>query len=78
MYNVLQKERELYEYIINKGKVIHKQSREPLDASQGPEGAKWIFVMSTARKLYAGKVPCLHFKGFYTYNATEPMLYKLF
>ncbi|PAN16031.1 hypothetical protein PAHAL_3G027500 [Panicum hallii] len=49
------KERELYEYIINKGKVIHKQSREPLDASQGPEGAKWIFVMSTARKLYAGK-----------------------
>ena len=62
MYNVLQIERELYEYIINEGKVIHKQSREPLDTSQGPEGAKWIFVMSTARRLYAGKVTWLHFK----------------
>ncbi|CAL4911599.1 unnamed protein product [Urochloa decumbens] len=49
------KERELYEYIVNEGKVIHKQSREPLDTSHGPEGAKWIFVMSTARRLYAGK-----------------------
>jgi len=49
------KERELYEYIIKEGKVIHKQSREPLDTSQGPEGAKWIFVVSTARRLYAGK-----------------------
>ncbi|CAN6335513.1 unnamed protein product [Urochloa humidicola] len=49
------KERELYEYIINEGKVIHKQSREPLDTGHGPEGTKWIFVMSTARKLYAGK-----------------------
>ncbi|XP_039802769.1 IQ domain-containing protein IQM3-like [Panicum virgatum] len=48
-------ERELYEYIINEGKVIHKQSGEPLDTSQGPEGAKWIFVVSTARRLYAGK-----------------------
>ncbi|CAM0151467.1 unnamed protein product, partial [Urochloa decumbens] len=48
------KERELYEYIINEGKVIHKQSGEPLDTSQGPEGAKWIFVMSTARRLFAG------------------------
>ncbi|KAF8641846.1 hypothetical protein HU200_067546 [Digitaria exilis] len=43
-------ERKLYEYIIDEGKVIHKQSGEPLDT----EGAEWIFVMSTARRLYAG------------------------
>lgn len=49
------KERELYEYIINEGKVIHKQSGEPLDTSKGPKDAYWIFVMSTARRLYAGK-----------------------
>ncbi|KAL6641888.1 hypothetical protein ACP70R_020069 [Stipagrostis hirtigluma subsp. patula] len=48
-------EREHYEYIIKEGKIIHKQSGEPLDTSQGPKGAKWIFVMSTAKKLYAGK-----------------------
>ncbi|CAD6258261.1 unnamed protein product [Miscanthus lutarioriparius] len=47
-------EREHYEYIINEGKVIHKQSGEPLD-TRGPNGTKWIFVMSTAKKLYAGK-----------------------
>jgi hypothetical protein len=56
MLNVLQKERELYEYIISEGKVLHKQSREPLHTSHVPEGAKWIFVLSTARRLYAGKV----------------------
>ncbi|XP_066339254.1 IQ domain-containing protein IQM3-like [Miscanthus floridulus] len=47
-------EREHYEYIINEGKVIHKQSGEPLD-TRVPNGTKWIFVMSTAKKLYAGK-----------------------
>ncbi|WVZ54407.1 hypothetical protein U9M48_005208 [Paspalum notatum var. saurae] len=49
------RERELYEYIIKEGKIIHKQSGEPLDTSQGTEAAYWIFVMSTARRLYAGK-----------------------
>ncbi|CAD6254811.1 unnamed protein product [Miscanthus lutarioriparius] len=53
--NVLKKERELYEYIITAGKIIHKQSGEPLDTNQGPKEAYWIFVMSTARRLYAGK-----------------------
>ncbi|KAL6641889.1 hypothetical protein ACP70R_020070 [Stipagrostis hirtigluma subsp. patula] len=48
-------ERELYEYVIKEGKIIHKQSGEPLDTSRGPEGAKWIFVMSTAKRFYAGK-----------------------
>lgn len=47
-------EREHYEYIISEGKVIHKQSGEPLDTRR-PKGTKWIFVMSTAKKLYAGK-----------------------
>ncbi|KAL6905628.1 hypothetical protein ACP4OV_003229 [Aristida adscensionis] len=48
-------EREHYEYIINEGKIIHKQSGEPLDTSRGPKGTKWIFVMSTEKRLYAGK-----------------------
>ncbi|KAL5676921.1 hypothetical protein ACJX0J_013052, partial [Zea mays] len=47
-------EREHYEYIIKEGKVIHKQSGEPLD-TRGPKGTKWIFVMSTAKKIYAGQ-----------------------
>ncbi|KAF0896510.1 hypothetical protein E2562_024368 [Oryza meyeriana var. granulata] len=45
-------EREQYEYIITEGKIIHKYSEEPLDTSQG---SKWIFVMSTTKRLYAGK-----------------------
>ncbi|KAJ1274274.1 hypothetical protein BS78_05G050100 [Paspalum vaginatum] len=49
------KERELYEYIINEGKIIHKKSGEPLDTSQGHNAAYWIFVMSTTKRLYAGK-----------------------
>ncbi|CAL4904214.1 unnamed protein product [Urochloa decumbens] len=48
-------ERELYEYTIYEGKIIHKQSGEPLDTSQDTKGTKWIFVMSTAKRLYAGK-----------------------
>lgn len=52
----LQQEREFYEYIVTEGKIIHKHSGEPLDTSHGPKGTKWIFVMSTTKKLYAGKV----------------------
>uniref|UniRef100_M8CR34 IQ domain-containing protein IQM3 n=1 Tax=Aegilops tauschii TaxID=37682 RepID=M8CR34_AEGTA len=48
-------EREYYEYIIEDGKIINKISGESLDTSQGPKGTKWIFVMSTAKKLYAGQ-----------------------
>ncbi|KAM0916484.1 hypothetical protein ACQ4PT_010153 [Festuca glaucescens] len=48
-------EREYYEYIITEGKIIHKISGEPLDTNQGPKGTKWIFVMSTSKKLYAGE-----------------------
>ena len=38
---------------------MHKQTGELLDTANGSEwdkGAKWIFVMSTSKKLYAGKV----------------------
>jgi hypothetical protein len=48
-------EREHYEYIINEGKIFHKKTGEPLDTSQSSKGTKWIFVMSTAKRLYAGK-----------------------
>ncbi|KAL5206732.1 hypothetical protein ABZP36_034941 [Zizania latifolia] len=48
-------EREDYEYTITEGKIIHKHSGEPLDTRQGPKGTKWIFVMSTTKRLYAGK-----------------------
>ncbi|XP_020571390.1 IQ domain-containing protein IQM3-like [Phalaenopsis equestris] len=47
-------EREHYEYVPADGKIVHKQTAEPLDTTKGPEGAKWIFVMSTSRRLYAG------------------------
>ncbi|TVU26907.1 hypothetical protein EJB05_29478 [Eragrostis curvula] len=47
-------ERENYEYIVNEGKIVHKLSGEPLDTSRD-KGTKWIFVMSTAKRLYAGK-----------------------
>ncbi|XP_061963119.1 IQ domain-containing protein IQM3-like [Populus nigra] len=45
-------EREHYEYIISEGKIIHKQTGDLLDTTQG---AKWIFVMSTSKRLYAGE-----------------------
>ncbi|KAI6697876.1 hypothetical protein NL676_017995 [Syzygium grande] len=48
-------ERESYEYVVIKGKIIHKQSGEFLHTKKGSEGAKWIFVMSTSKKLYAGE-----------------------
>ncbi|KAL3585886.1 hypothetical protein D5086_012753 [Populus alba] len=45
-------EREHYEYIISEGKIIHKQTGDLLDTTPG---AKWIFVMSTSKRLYAGE-----------------------
>ncbi|KAL0543688.1 hypothetical protein IC582_018791 [Cucumis melo] len=48
-------ERENYEYIILHGKIIHKKSGKLLDTNQGSQGAKWIFVMSTTKILYAGE-----------------------
>ncbi|KAI3923123.1 hypothetical protein MKX01_014506 [Papaver californicum] len=59
-------EREHYEYVINEGTIHHKLSGEHMDTSIGSEGAKWIFVMSTFKKIYAGekKKGCFHHSSF--------------
>ncbi|KAL0401512.1 UNVERIFIED_CONTAM: IQ domain-containing protein IQM3, partial [Sesamum latifolium] len=49
------KERECYEYIIVEGELMHKQTRNLLDTNEEVTGSKWIFVMSTSGKLYAGQ-----------------------
>ncbi|XP_077235839.1 IQ domain-containing protein IQM3-like [Tasmannia lanceolata] len=48
-------EREHFEYIPIEGKIVHKQTGELLDTDKGPAKGKWIFVMSTSKKLYAGQ-----------------------
>lgn len=48
-------EREHYEFIVCEGKIIHKQSGDLLHTKEDSKDAKWIFVMSTSKKLYAGK-----------------------
>lgn len=37
------------------GKIVHQQTGNFLDTN-GVPGAKWIFVMSTSKRLYAGEV----------------------
>lgn len=49
-------EREHYEYLIIDGLMVNKQTGEMLDTNDTLEGLKWIFVMSTCKKLYADKV----------------------
>lgn len=51
-----QQEREHYEYLVVEGKLVHKQTGNLLDTTKGKPGAKWIFVMSTSKRLYAGEV----------------------
>jgi hypothetical protein len=65
-------EREHYEYIVVEGKIIHKQTGELLDTKEGQEGAKWIFVMSTFKQLYAGekKKGVFHHSSFLAGGAT--------
>ncbi|KAK7355420.1 hypothetical protein VNO80_14675 [Phaseolus coccineus] len=48
-------EREHYEYIVCEGKIIHSQSGDFLHTKEDSKDAKWIFIMSTSKKLYAGK-----------------------
>lgn len=49
-------EREHYEYIFVKGKIIHKLCGNLLETrKETSEMTKWIFVMSTCKKLYAGE-----------------------
>ncbi|CAA2988248.1 IQ domain-containing IQM3-like [Olea europaea subsp. europaea] len=48
-------EREHYEYVVDHGKILHKQTGICLDTNNGSRGLKWIFVMSTSKRLYAGE-----------------------
>ncbi|KAG4396466.1 hypothetical protein GLYMA_19G193300v4 [Glycine max] len=48
-------EREQFEYTVRAGKIINKQYGDLLHTNEDSEDAKWIFVMSTSKKLYAGK-----------------------
>ncbi|KAK9283677.1 hypothetical protein L1049_011927 [Liquidambar formosana] len=48
-------ERELHEYMIAEGTIVHKHTGDLLNTNDGFEGSKWIFVMSTSKKLYVGK-----------------------
>ncbi|CAN4117290.1 unnamed protein product [Withania somnifera] len=48
-------ERQYYEYIIAEGQILHKLTGNLLDTTKGPPGTKWIFVMSTSKRLYAGE-----------------------
>ncbi|CAN4092610.1 unnamed protein product [Withania somnifera] len=48
-------EREHYEYIVAEGKIVHEKTGNLLDTTKGLPGEKWIFVMSTSKRLYAGE-----------------------
>jgi hypothetical protein len=68
-------ERENYEYIIVEGKLINKQTRDLLDTMKDSQAAKWIFVMSTSKKLYAGQVRVLkYWKLFFLISYTSRAL----
>ncbi|XP_047983378.1 IQ domain-containing protein IQM2-like isoform X2 [Salvia hispanica] len=45
-------ERKAYEVVIEGGRLLYKQTGEPLHTTRG---SKWIFVLSTSRTLYVGK-----------------------
>ncbi|KAJ0976753.1 hypothetical protein J5N97_012227 [Dioscorea zingiberensis] len=65
-------EREQYEYVPMDGKIVHKQSGELLHTSKESGGGKWIFVMSTSKRLYAGekKKGMFHHSSFLAGGAT--------
>jgi hypothetical protein len=42
--------------IIEEGKLMYKQSQQLIDTSEGLKSDKWIFVLSTSKSLYVGKV----------------------
>ncbi|TXG68526.1 hypothetical protein EZV62_003461 [Acer yangbiense] len=46
------KEREAYEVVMERGKLVYKQSRVCVDT---PKDSKWIFVLSTSRNFYVGE-----------------------
>lgn len=55
----LQKERDAYEVIIEDGRFMYRKNRQVIDSSEGPKDAKWIFVLSTLKKLYVAQVMIL-------------------
>lgn len=65
-------ERDHYEYIVVEGKIVHRQTGSLLDTNKGSPGAKWIFVMSTSKRLYAGekKKGIFHHSSFLAGGAT--------
>ncbi|KAJ8570783.1 hypothetical protein K7X08_037755 [Anisodus acutangulus] len=65
-------EREHYEYIVAEGKIVHEKTGTLLDTTKVLPGAKWIFVMSTSRRLYAGekKKGMFHHSSFLSGGAT--------
>ncbi|KAJ1686283.1 hypothetical protein LUZ63_017673 [Rhynchospora breviuscula] len=66
-------EREHYEYVVTSGKIMHKQSGSYLDTNSRSEGGKWIFVLSTDMRLYAGlkKKGLFHHSSFLAGGATK-------
>lgn len=52
----LQKEREVYEVIVDDGKLVYKKSGQVLDTTEDDSESKWIFVLSTTKNLYVGQV----------------------
>ncbi|KAL5974612.1 hypothetical protein ACLOJK_031282 [Asimina triloba] len=48
-------EREHLEYKLIEGRIVRKFSGEVLDTTEESKEGKWIFVMSTSKKLYAGQ-----------------------
>ncbi|KAL2229318.1 IQ domain-containing protein IQM3 [Sesamum indicum] len=65
-------EREHYEFVVVDGKILHKVTGRPLDTTKGLPGSKWIFVMSTSKKLYTGekKKGLFHHSSFLAGGAT--------
>ena len=55
LFHWKKQEREHYEYLIAGGTLVHKQTGDLLNTSRDVHDSKWIFVMSTSKRLYAGK-----------------------
>ncbi|KAL5822465.1 hypothetical protein ACOSQ4_020365 [Xanthoceras sorbifolium] len=65
------KEREAYEVVMEKGKLVYKQSRVCVD-THTPKDSKWMFVLGTSRNLYVGekKKGLFHHSSFLSGAAT--------
>ncbi|CAH9099408.1 unnamed protein product [Cuscuta europaea] len=65
-------ERDHYEYVVVDGKIVSQKTGKLLDTNKSLPGVKWIFVMSTSKKLYAGekKKGIFHHSSFLAGGAT--------